>query len=202
MKSFFRQKTDLGARSSSIQSDLIDYFQAKVNNDMTNDNISKDDIDQTMRRFESVIITPEIIEERQKNPNQYIGLSESIEKYHSFKSSYNVKHAPASIKTTEKSTEISQIESPSELRMAHEEYSVDLGNTFQSTNAFQTGDTVEHSSDLNEMTQSTSTPQVVDSIGHTNSNEALSSQQQQDLSQMVNYNDNGPTTSLDAGLTL
>lgn len=70
---------------ANIQDDLIEYFRQKLINNIKNNKVNKDNIDKVMLNFEAMLITPSDLEIMQKNPTNYIGLEETVNKFYNIK---------------------------------------------------------------------------------------------------------------------
>lgn len=74
--------------SSSIQNTLLDCLEIKINN-MTNDsNYTPLDIQTFINNYAQNIVLPDSFELQGKNPNNYIGLNESVDRFIEIKASY------------------------------------------------------------------------------------------------------------------
>lgn len=70
---------------AGIQSTLIEYYKNKMIFYIQNNMISKEEIEQSLAFYESMLITPEKLQAMNKNPNNYIGIYDSIEKFNLIK---------------------------------------------------------------------------------------------------------------------
>lgn len=70
----------------NIQLSLLDYLDSKVAS-LPAEN-REDEIRSVLTNYEKVLITPEKLEKIQKNPQLYVGVDESVERFSEIKSKY------------------------------------------------------------------------------------------------------------------
>lgn len=70
---------------AGIQSTLIKYYQNKMLFYIRNNLISKEEVEKSLDFYESMLITPEKLKLMNKDPNNYIGIYDSIEKFYLIK---------------------------------------------------------------------------------------------------------------------
>lgn len=71
----------------NIQSTILDYLDKKIEILLLNNNL--DEINQIITNFQQMLITPHKLEIMLKNPNDYIGVEESVSKFEKIKEKYS-----------------------------------------------------------------------------------------------------------------
>lgn len=66
---------------AGIQATLIEYYKNKMLFYIQNNLISKEEVEQSLTFYETMLITPEKLKLMNKDPNNYIGIYDSIEKF-------------------------------------------------------------------------------------------------------------------------
>ncbi len=72
---------------AKVQNTLIKYFKAKIEKIIKNESMSNEEIENLILQYESMLVTPKILEINGKNPNTFVGLESSIEEFYSLKDS-------------------------------------------------------------------------------------------------------------------
>jgi len=71
----------------NIQLTILDYFEKKLEILLQCGNL--ENIKEALQIYEQMLVTPDKVVIMKKNPNNYIGLNESIARFESIKQKYN-----------------------------------------------------------------------------------------------------------------
>ena len=69
----------------NIQTTLITYFKEKMVKTLEDKQMSDDEIENEFSKFEQMLVTPQKLEIMRKNPENYVGLNESLDLFYNMK---------------------------------------------------------------------------------------------------------------------
>lgn len=82
----------------NVQNDLITYLIAKIEQDKKSENFNIEGTFRTLNLFEKFLITEETLKMIQKNPNNYVGINESVERFQHYKKEFENEYINLEVK--------------------------------------------------------------------------------------------------------